>query len=69
MFRFERANHLISLKYDEIEKKLIQKFHSSFYANEKKLMKKYINILSNFKGYQDCINEFIKNSQLVCKTR
>ena len=31
----------------------------AIYANDKKLMKKYINILSNFKSYQDCINEFI----------
>ena len=64
-FRFDQANKLIEAKYEEIEKKLIEKFHSAFYANERKAMKTYISILSNFKGYQQCVNEFIKNCQSV----
>jgi hypothetical protein len=64
----------------------MQKFHQAFFKNDKKSMKKYLNILSNFKvidiihlsyfnflhiyflnikDYQQCVNEFIKNSQMV----
>jgi recyclin-1 len=63
--RFQEANDLIQIKYNEIEDKLINSFHAAFFRSDKKLMKKYLNILSNFKCYQTCINEFIKNSQLA----
>ena len=63
--RFELASNLIEAKYGEIESKLIQRFHQAFFKGDKKEMKKYLTILSNFKGYQSCINEFIKNLQLV----
>lgn len=33
----------------------------------KEMMKKYLMILSNFKGYQNCIHMFIKNSQMSIK--
>jgi exocyst complex component 5 len=62
--RFIQANALINSKYKDIEFKLIQSFHQSFFRADKKSMKKYIRILYNFKEYQTCISEFIKNSQL-----
>jgi hypothetical protein len=62
---FEFANSLIEAKYLDIESKLIQCFHQAFFRGDKKEMKKWLTIISNFKGYQNCINEFIKNLQLV----
>ncbi|CAF0747382.1 unnamed protein product [Brachionus calyciflorus] len=65
--RFDKANSLIANKYSDIEIKLIQRFHQAFFRNDKKEMKKYLNILSNFKDYQECIIEFTKNLQLSIK--
>lgn len=65
MFRFNEAKARIENKYNEIEVKLIQRFHQAFFSSDIKEMKKYLNILSNFKGYQSCVNEFIKNLQKV----
>lgn len=65
--RFENAQFLIEKKYNEMEMKITEKFHQAFFNGDKKAMKKYLNILSNFKGYQNCINEFIKNCQLSVK--
>ena len=47
--RFQEANKLIEAKYNEIEAKLINSFHFAFFKGDKKTMKKYLNILSNFK--------------------
>jgi hypothetical protein len=65
--RFEHAQMLVEKKYSEIELKIQEKFHQAFFNNDQKAMKKYLLILSNFKGYQNCINEFIKNCQLSVK--
>lgn len=62
--RFEDTNALIEGKYNEIEAQLINSFQQAYFRNDRKEMKKYLNILSNFRGYQNCINEFIKNLQL-----
>jgi len=48
MFRFEQANQLIEDKYNEIEERLIERFHHAFFKDDKKSMKKYLSILSNF---------------------
>ena len=48
MFRFEQANQLIEDKYNEIEERLIERFHHAFFKDDKKSMKKYLTILSNF---------------------
>ena len=47
--KFQEANKLIEAKYNEIEVKLINSFHFAFFKGDKKLMKKYLDILSNFK--------------------
>ena len=47
--KFADARALIDKKYDEIENKLIQMFHQAFFTQDRKEMKKYLNILSNFK--------------------
>lgn len=65
--RFEHAQFLIEKKYAETELKIQEKFHQAFFNADRKAMKKYLLILSNFKGYQVCINEFIKNCQLSVK--
>ena len=49
--RFENAKFLMENKYNEIELKLMQKFHQAFFKNDKKTMKKYLAILSNFKVF------------------
>ena len=54
--RFENAKFLMENKYNEIELKLMQKFHQAFFKNDKKTMKKYLAILSNFKVF--FINSF-----------
>lgn len=59
IFRFLKANALVLKKYSEIEIKLFQRFHDAFYKNDRKEMKKYLNILSNFKVIHfDFICEF-----------
>ncbi len=66
--RFADARFLIDKKYSELEAKITDKFHQAFFVADKKAMKKYLLILSNFKGYQNCVNVFIKNCQLSIKS-
>lgn len=65
--RFEQASFLIEKKYSETETKIIERFRHAYMDGNKIMMKKYLMILSNFKGYQNCINMFIKNSQMSVK--
>ena len=47
--RFRGANELIEKKYTELEQKIMNQFLQAFFKNDRKSMKKYINIMSNFK--------------------
>lgn len=55
----------ISRKYEEIERSLIEEFARAQWANDLARMKEIALILYNFKGYSQCVNAFIEQSQLV----
>lgn len=63
--RFEEAKKKIAVKYDEVERALIEEFveaHSRYDVNR---MKEIAAILSHFKGYTQCVDAFIETSQSV----
>lgn len=64
-FRFKDARTKISLKYDEIERSLIEEFVKSHRVHETTRMKEIANILMHFKSYSQCIDAFIEESQMV----
>lgn len=63
--RFKKEKEKIDLKYDEIEMALIEQFKIAQSKDDFKRMKEIATVLSNFKGYSTCINEYIKFSQTV----
>jgi hypothetical protein len=66
--RFEKAKKKISTKYDEIERSLIEEFVKAHRSDDKGRMKEIATILSHFKGYPQCIDAFIEQSQMVMFT-
>jgi hypothetical protein len=64
-FRFEVAKRKISTKYDEIERELIEEFVKAHRSEDRARMKEIASILSNFKGYSQCVDAFIEQSQMV----
>ena len=60
--KFGKTKEQIKRKYDDIEKNLVERFREATENNQKEEMKKYADILSNFKGYQKCIDEFVDMS-------
>lgn len=64
-FRFEGAKKKIASKYDEIEKLLIEAFVTAHEKEDTARMKEIAAILSHFKGYTQCVDAFIEQSQMV----
>ena len=64
--KFYTALKQIGLKYDEIECSLIEEFARAQVNNERQKMKEIAAILSHFKGYSQCVDAFIEQSQKVC---
>ncbi|CAH1394309.1 unnamed protein product [Nezara viridula] len=62
--KFKDARSKISLKYDEIERSLIEEFVKSHRVHETTRMKEIANILMHFKSYSQCIDAFIEESQM-----
>ncbi|KAJ8672984.1 hypothetical protein QAD02_004245 [Eretmocerus hayati] len=62
--KFEGAKKKIASKYDEIERNLIEEFVRAQNSEDVARMKKLATVLSHFKGYSQCINAFIEESQL-----
>lgn len=62
--KFDKAKDLISKRYDFIEKQLIEEFAAAQKNDDRVKMKKISSILSHFKGYSQCIDAFIENSQM-----
>ena len=60
--KFHETKIQIKRKYDDIEKNLVERFREATENNQKDQMKQYADILSNFKGYQKCIDEFVDMS-------
>lgn len=63
--KFESAKRKISAKYDEIEKALIEEFVVAQEQEDTARMKEIASILSHFKGYTQCIDAFIEQSQMA----
>lgn len=64
-FRFEDAKKKIAVKYDEIERALIEEFVEAHRKDDVGRMKEIAAILSHFKGYTQCVDAFIEHSQSV----
>lgn len=62
--KFDVAKKKIAAKYDEIERNLIEEFVRAQSAEDVNRMKKLASMLSHFKGYSQCINAFIEQSQM-----
>lgn len=62
--KFEHAKKKISIKYDEIERNLIEEFVQSHSREDAVRMKELAAVLSQFKGYSQCIDAFIEQSQM-----
>lgn len=62
--KFEGAKKKIASKYDEIEKLLIEAFVTAHEQEDTARMKEIAAILSHFKGYTQCVDAFIEQSQM-----
>ncbi|KAF7384399.1 hypothetical protein HZH66_012649 [Vespula vulgaris] len=62
--KFEHAKKKISIKYDEIERNLIEEFVQAHSREDAVRMKELASVLSQFKGYSQCIDAFIEQSQM-----
>ncbi|CDW52694.1 Ion trans 2 and Sec10 domain containing protein [Trichuris trichiura] len=61
--KYEAVQSRIAYKYDEVEKMLIEEFVRYHHANAKNKMKQVAHVLSQFKGYGQCIDAFIDQCQ------
>lgn len=62
--KFDKAREKIAAKYDQIERELIEEFVAAQRTDDKTRMKEIATILSHFKGYSQCIDAFIEQSQM-----
>ena len=65
--KFGEGKKKIERKYDEIERGLIEEFATAQKAEDIVKMKNIATILSQFKGYTQCIDAYIEQSQMVSK--
>lgn len=63
--KFGDARRRIAGKYDEVERSLIEEFHSAHQRDDVASMKQLAHLLVHFKGYSQCIDAFIEFSQSV----
>lgn len=63
--KFDRAKEKINMKYDQIERELIEEFVAAQSRSDpdRNKMKEIASIMSHFKGYSQCIDAFIEQSQ------
>ncbi|XP_026314909.1 exocyst complex component 5 [Hyposmocoma kahamanoa] len=62
--KFEVAKKKIEAKYDEIERNLIDEFVKAQNQGNMSKMKEIASIMTNFKGYSQCVDAFIETSQM-----
>ncbi|XP_017767696.1 PREDICTED: exocyst complex component 5 [Eufriesea mexicana] len=62
--KFEHAKKKIAVKYDEIERNLIEEFVSAHNREDANRMRELASVLAHFKGYSQCIDAFIEQSQM-----
>ena len=63
--RYDNARKKIWDKYNHIESELIKEFTKAHTEGDQKKMKRVAMVLSNFKGYGQCIDAFIEEAQRV----
>lgn len=63
--KFSEAKRKILMKYDEIERCLIEDFATAQKQENIEKMKSIASILSQFKGYSQCIDAYIEQSQMT----
>lgn len=63
--KFGAAKKKIESKYDEIERNLIEEFAMAQTEENIEKMKNLAKILSQFKGYNQCVDVYIEQSQAV----
>lgn len=63
--KFREAKKKIEVKYDEIERSLIEEFAAAQKQENTEKMKTLADILSQFKGYSQCIDAYIEQSQMT----
>lgn len=61
--RYDNARKKIWDKYNHIESELIKEFTKAHTEGDQKKMKRVAMVLSNFKGYGQCIDAFIEEAQ------
>ncbi|KAF3427629.1 hypothetical protein E2986_08375 [Frieseomelitta varia] len=62
--KFEHAKKKIAVKYDEIERNLIEEFVRAHNREDATRMRELASVLAHFKGYSQCIDAFIEQSQM-----
>lgn len=62
--KFEHAKKKIDIKYDEIERNLIEEFVRAHNRENASSMRELASTLAHFKGYSQCIDAFIEQSQM-----
>ncbi|CAH2233711.1 jg20335 [Pararge aegeria aegeria] len=62
--KFEVAKKKIEAKYDEIERNLIEEFVRAQNQGNVAKMKDIATIMTNFKGYSQCVDAYIETSQM-----
>ncbi|XP_049877648.1 exocyst complex component 5 [Pectinophora gossypiella] len=62
--KFEVAKKKIEAKYDEIERNLIEEFVKAQNQGNINKMKDIANLMTNFKGYSQCVDAFIETCQM-----
>lgn len=63
--KFGPSKKKIESKYDEVERNLIEEFAVAQKEENIDKMKELAKILSQFKGYNQCIDVYIEQSQAV----
>ncbi|EDV53911.1 exocyst complex component 5 [Drosophila erecta] len=61
---FAESKRKIEKKYDEVERRLIEEFATAQKSEDIERMKTLAQILSQFKGYTQCVDAYIEQSQM-----
>lgn len=68
-YRFDSVKRKIERKYCDIEKALIEEFVNVMSNEDLKRMREIAVVLSQFKGYSQCVDAYIDQSQIVSYLR
>lgn len=60
--KFERSRERIEQEYNYMERELIEEFVRAYRCDDKAQMREIASLMSNFKGYNQCIDAFIEQS-------